>query len=183
MSDFIDSLGFRTDDLLFESKAATQEIFIELGDSKKKANVVRDRVVIPAVEVNKEALDEFVFQRPKIVNKVVSQSIAPGTVVSEGAAIDLVMAPAKSVPGRIFTDGHLGLKDLLLAEVYEKFVAPNDGVKKLLAKRPDAFDLTDEELTFIAAVAEEQDVEIAGTPGSTPQDLFATWQIANTFAS
>lgn len=185
MSDFIDSLNFENE--RFSTAAAAfappKEVFIELGDSKKKANVVRDRFQIPAVEIDKDRFDDFVIAQPRVVNKVVSQSIAPGTVVSEGASIDLVMAPARNVPGNIFTDGHSGLKDRLLSEVFEQFVSANNEVKGLLAKRPDIADLTNEDVQFIAQIAEENDVEIeAGTPGKTPQDLFATWQIANTFS-
>lgn len=180
MPDFI---GTELDSSLAASFLASQprEVFIELGNSKKKANVVRDQIAVPAVEVDLDRFNDFVLQRPKIVNKVVSQSIAAGTVVSEGASIDLVMAPAKTVPGNIFTEGHLGLKDSLLADVYEQFVADNVDIKRLLAQRPDVADLTSEDVAFISAVAEEKGVPIETTPGSTPQDLFATWQIANTF--
>jgi hypothetical protein len=182
VSGFTGSTGAKFSAGLIASASGPREVFIELGDSKKKANVVRDKVVVPAVEVDFDRFDDFVLERPKVVNKVVSQSIPAGTVVSEGAAIDLILAPAKTVPGNIFTEGHLGLKDKLLADVFDDFIAENDDVKRLLAKRPDVADLTTEDVAFISAVAEEKGVTIESTPGNSPHDLFATWQIANTFA-
>ena len=184
MSDFIGSFDFgEREGLRFDAQRlqGPREVFIEVGDSKKKANVIRDKIPIPVVEVDKGILDEFVLERPKIVNKVVSQSIAAGAVVTEGAAIDLVMAPARSVPGKLFPTGHVFMRDQLLLDVYAEFVEDSPAIKKLLAQRPDAGDLTAADIGLLTEIAESRGVEVEETPGKSATDLFISLQIANTF--
>ena len=98
---------------LFSTERATQpsEVLISLGQSAKKANVVRDDFAVPILEIDPGIFDDFFGGRPQIVNKVVRQSIPAGTVVNAGTAIDLVMAPANQVPGLVFQGGHSVLKE------------------------------------------------------------------------
>lgn len=159
-----------------------REVFIELGDSSKKPNVKRDNFPIPVLEVDENQLEDFKSRRPKIVNRVVSQSIPAGTVVSEGSAVDLFLAPGDTVPGSLFTDGHLAVRELPLAAVHETFIERNQEVISLLARRPDAVELTDEEQAFVARQAQRNQVPLRDEPGMTVFDLFRSWQIANTFS-
>lgn len=132
-------------------------------------------------QVDADKVNDFVETLPKVVNRVVSQSIAAGTVVTEGTTVDLTFAPSRTVPGSIFTDGHKDLKPRLLGEVYDSYIAESDDVKSLLEKRSDVEELTDDDIVFLTTFAEEQDLIVTGEPGKTANDLFVTLQLANNF--
>jgi len=162
--------------------AAPQEVFISLGDSAKKANIVRDDFSVPIVEIDPDLFDDFFGGRPHIVNKVVSQSIPAGTVVNEGTAVDLVMAPASSIPGRIFQGGHGTLREQTMEDVYNRYIDGNVEVARMLSRRTSAAQLTAEDVNVIRQVAERNDISIGDEIGERPEDVFVSWQFANTFA-
>ena len=164
------------------ASSAPKEVFIALGDSAKRANVVRDDFAVPILEVDEAIFDDFFGGRPQIVNKVVSQSIAPGTVVNEGTAVNLVMAPAREIPGLVFTGGHQLLKERTMAEVFDDFIVGNTEVNRMLSRRASPADLTDQDLEVIRTVASQHNVDIGDQPGQTPEDVFVSLQYANTFA-
>ena len=168
----------------FQKAAAEppQEVFISLGESAKKANIVRDDFSVPIVPVDTDLFDDFFGGRPHVVNKVVSQSIKPGTVVNEGTAVDLVMAPTSSLPGRIFQGGHTTLRDQTMDEVFNRYIEGNVEVARMLTRRTTAAQLTPEDLNVIRQVAERNDVSISDEVGERPEDVFVSWQFANTFA-
>jgi hypothetical protein len=185
MSDFfIPASGRNTANISAAAAAASQpsEVFIALGESAKKANVVRDDFAVPILEVDEAIFDDFFGGRPQIVNKVVSQSIPAGTVVNEGTAVNLVMAPAREIPGLVFTGGHSLLKERTMAEVYDDFIIGNVEVNRMLSRRASPADLTDQDLEVIRTVAAQHDVTIGDQAGQTPEDVFVSWQLANTFA-
>jgi len=165
-------------------KAATppQEVFISLGDSAKKANIVRDDFSVPIVPIDPDIFDDFFGGRPQIVNKVVSQSIPAGTVVNEGTAVDLVMAPARSIPGVIFQGGHGQLREQTMEEVFGNLIEGNIEVSRMLSRRTSAAQLTAEDLDVIRGVAERNDLAISDEVGQRPEDIFTSMQFANTFA-
>ena len=164
------------------ASSSPQEVFISLGESAKKANIVRDDFSVPIVPVDPDIFDDFFGGRPQIVNKVVKQSIPAGTVVNEGTAVDLVMAPASSIPGIIFQGGHGSLRERTMDEVYGNLVEGNVEVTRMLSRRTSAAQLTSEDLDVIRGVAERNDLAISERVGERPEDIFVSMQFANTFA-
>lgn len=169
------------DQQFLEAAGSQQEVFIALGDASKRAKVVRDDFAVPVFEVDEELFDDFFAGRPRIVNKVVSQSIKPGTVVNVGTAIDLVMAPSSSVPGNIFQGGHIVLRDQTISTVYDTYVRGNVSVGRMLSRRASPADLTADDVALIEQLVTEQQVSLSDTPGQTAEDVFVSWQLANTF--
>ena len=92
--------AFPTQELAASAQGEVRQVFVQLGESRTNANIKRDNYAIPSFELDEDVIDDIVIG-PVIRNKVVSQSIAPGTVVAKGTTIDLVLAPAGGLPGRI----------------------------------------------------------------------------------
>ncbi|MDJ0768557.1 MAG: hypothetical protein QNJ12_07165 [Ilumatobacter sp.] len=164
------------------AESQPSEVFIALGESAKKANVVRDDFAVPVLEVDTSVFDDFFGGRPQIVNKVVSQSIPAGTVVTQGTAVNLVLAPASEVPGKVFQGGHVGLNEDTMASVYELYVGNNVEVNRMLSRRSSPADLSPEDVEIIKTVAADNELNVSDQVGETVEDLFVSWQHAYTFA-
>lgn len=158
-----------------------REVFFELGEPKKKANITREGIDIPAIEVQEDRFTDFFADKPRVVNKVVKQSVAAGTVVQEGTTVDLVLAPPQDIPLGVYRGGHLGLADETMANVFERLYREQPEVQGIVAKRSDASDLTSEDRQVLVAVMRDQGIAVGEEPGQRVEDAFQSIQYAVTF--
>ncbi len=102
--------GLTTAVNLFQSAPIT----VEVAPQPATAKVVREGFQVPAVALNNQAADFFLDNlpvlQPRQTPRVVSQSIKPGTRVTAGTVVDLILAPASDIPFTIFEGVH---RDLL----------------------------------------------------------------------
>ncbi|MBL8481814.1 MAG: PASTA domain-containing protein [Rhodocyclaceae bacterium] len=94
---------------------AARETLVDLSPEPAKAKVVREGYQVPAVALDEKKsgffLDNLKQVPPRAQPRVVSQSIAAGTKVLPGTAVDLVLAPASTIPFDIFEGVHKSLVD------------------------------------------------------------------------
>jgi len=89
--------------------AAPSTVFVELGEAAQTAQIARDGIGVAQVALNTEVLQDLIAGRPKLVTKVVSQSVAAGTAVPRGTAVDVVLAQPGVLPIDVIRDPHLSL--------------------------------------------------------------------------
>jgi hypothetical protein len=116
------------------SDAASKDVrFVDLSKKVTSAKAVREGFAVPAAQVNKEKAAFLIDQLPaaarRDIPRVVTQSIPPGTHVSAGTAVDLVLAPKQSVPFEIFDGVHSDLQGHTLDFLDD--VLDNNAVREL----------------------------------------------------
>src|SRR5262249_1179222 len=96
------------------STAATQNIqVVDLSGEPARAQIVRQGFGVPAVAVDPRRVDQVIgglTQVPAIdLPRVLSQSVAPGTRVPVGTAVDMVLASRRRIPFNVFNNAHVDL--------------------------------------------------------------------------
>lgn len=161
------------------ASATEQPVYIHLGETQAWANIIRNDYPVPAFEIDESIIDEIITG-PSVVNKVVSQSIAPGTVVSRGTQIELTLAPPSKVPGRIIRDGHIALAEMSMEDVYNQIIRDNAGVVAVLNRNPNVERMSTSDQALVAAAAEEQGIEISDDPGRSIGNMTTSLHLART---
>jgi hypothetical protein len=95
------------------TQTASDIRLIDVSDKPVKAKVVREGYQVPIARIDESKasffLDNLVAVVPKEQPRVVSQSIPPGTRVTRGTVVDLILAPRITIPFDIFDNVHIGL--------------------------------------------------------------------------
>lgn len=169
--------AFPTRELAASTEGEVRQVFVQLGESRTNANIKRNNYAIPSFELDQDVIDDIVIG-PIIRNKVVSQSIAPGTVVAKGTTIDLVLAPASSLPGRIIPNGHIFLAEQTMEQAYDLYLRDDPVMRRLLERNPDPDNMS----TTDRAIVEERagQAELTEQPGRRPEDLVRSLHLART---
>jgi hypothetical protein len=154
-------------------------VFVQLGTPSTRADIFRKDYAIPAFEIDPSIIGDLIVG-PAVVNKVVSQSILPGTVVAKGTQIEITLAPPSAVPGRIIRDGHIELADRSMEQVYNDFVRDSPNVKAVLNRNPDVSRMSTSDQAIIAHAAESQGIDIGAGPGESIGNLATSLHLART---
>ncbi len=168
---------------------AASPVFIDIGDKASQAAITRDGVQIPVIPIDPSQLQNVHLIPPLFTERVVSQSIPPGTRVPQGTSVDLVLAsptvlPISIVPGihPVFL-GPTGQTPNTLAGVYTQFIQNNAALQGVLSRSttapsdPNSPDFT----TIVSAFA-----GLSPPVQATPADVAAAFtglQAAMTFGS
>lgn len=100
---------------------------VEVAPQPATAKVVREGFQVPAVELNLQAAEFFLgnldIVAPRQTPRVVSQSLKPGTRVTAGAVVDLVLAPVNDIPFVIFEGVHRDLRERNVATLLDGMLA------------------------------------------------------------
>ena len=163
--------------------AAPSTVFVELGEAAQTAQIARDGIGVAQVALNTEVLQDLIAGRPKLVTKVVSQSVAAGTAVPRGTSVDVVLAQPGVLPIDVIRDPHLSLSGRTLDNVYATFVRDNPAVKNVLARNVQAATLSTADRGVIEAAFQAQEVEISDDPGRSIEQAFGSLQAAFTFGT
>src|SRR5690349_16832267 len=97
-------------------------VFVDVGAKQIESNVVRDGVPIAFHKIDPDVLKEVVIGEPIILYRIVSQSIAPGTPVPLGAAVDLVLARPNNLPVGVVVGVHQDLKAVTIGSAFDRLV-------------------------------------------------------------
>jgi len=127
------------------ARAPIKDVTIDLDAAPQRANIVRDgrEVVTPIAnpERAKSVLENFIPIARLSEPRSVSQSIAPGTIVSRGTAIDVEFLAREQVKIGIFEGVHVDLRDVLVTAPRVDDLLKDPEITAALAKP----DLTDNE--------------------------------------
>ena len=156
-------------------------VFVDVGARKIDANVSRDGVPIGALPIDRDRFDDFFGGRPAVTQKIVSQSVAPGTPVPVGTKVDLVLAEPGRLPIDLVSGVHADLREQTVAQVYQAFVEDNLDVRRILARVDKPESLTPEDEETIRTAFAEQDVEVGDQAGRDVGAAFQTLKAAFVF--
>lgn len=96
------------------SLSGTRALTVEVANQPIKARVVREGFQVPPIQLDNQAatffFDNLPVLPPRQAPRVVTQSIKPGTKVTAGTVVDLVLAPSRIIPFDIFEGVHADLK-------------------------------------------------------------------------
>ena len=156
-------------------------VFVELGQTARSAQIVREGVGVPVLEMDPEILRTVLAGTPRVQAKVVTQSIPAGVSVSPGSTVDVVLAEPERLPASIIQDAHVVLGERTIGEISEQFIRNNESLRRVVARNATAEALTDSDRGVITAALEQADVEVSNDPGKTVENAFAVLQAAFTF--
>ncbi len=144
---------------LAQSKALS-EVVVEVAAEPAKAKVVREGYQVPSAQLNVQATEFFLGNlevvTPRLTPRVVGQSIKPGTKVTAGTVVDLVLAPAGIVPFDIFDNIHRDLRQRPVTALLDGLLAdPTTRQAVLSYARPEDVPAADRE-RLVAGFAQAQ---------------------------
>jgi hypothetical protein len=113
-------------------------VFVALGDKAAQAAITRDNFQIPVIPIDPGQLGNVHLVPPVFSQRVVSQSIPPGTRVPQGTSVDLVLAPPTILPMNIVSNVHPGLAPFTLATVYTQFIRDSAELQGVLSRNTTA---------------------------------------------
>ena len=138
-------------------------VFVELDEKPAKANVIRDGFQVPSVKPDSLRLDTLLsglqIRQPTETPRVLGQNIAPGTKVSTGTEVNLILAPRKDVTVGIFDNVHIAVKDDSVEDILVR-VAGNTQLRELVLKYEKVDDVEDADKEVMARLM----TETAGMP-------------------
>lgn len=95
------------------TKTSKELLFVDLSEKPAQAKIVREgyQVPTPKVDATKAGfvLDNLEILAPKVLPRVISQSIPAGTKITKGTVVDLVLVPKSSIPFAMFEEVHADL--------------------------------------------------------------------------
>jgi hypothetical protein len=161
--------------------ASPSTVFVELGAASQQANISRNGVQIPIVNLDQAALTTALGHTAPVPAKVVSQSIPAGVSVAKGASIDLVLAEPSSIHISVLQNAFQPFATQTLDDVYKNVVRDNTAVQSVLARNTNATALsTQDQATLTAALG---DVSLTSDAGHDISSAFQTLQAAFTFGT
>jgi hypothetical protein len=158
-------------------------VFVELGAASQQANIARNGVQIPIVNLDPSALQVVLGQTTKVVAKVVTQSIQPGVSVAKGTTIDLVLAEPTSIKVSVLKNGFIPLADSTLDTVFKNVVRDNPQVQSVLARNVASTALSTADQATLSSALSQAGTPISTDPGHTIDSAFSTLQAAFTFGT
>lgn len=163
--------------------APPSTVFVELGEAAQKAQIARDGVGISPIALNPDALQNIIAGRPQLVTKVVSQSVAAGSVIPRGTTVDIVLAQPGLIPIDVIRDPHIALSGRTLSQVYDTFIRESPAVRNVLARNESADTLSTADRAVIQQAFTSQDLPVDDEPGRTIDQAFGSLQAAFTFGT
>jgi hypothetical protein len=161
-------------------RASGTPIFIDVSEKATTAEVSRGGFSLGEIPIRPEILTGILENRPILATKVVSQSIAPGTAVAQGTAVDIVLTHTDDLPMIVVPGIHEAFNAKTVGAVFNQFQA-NATVKDIIRRRTDPSQLTADEQTLLTATLEANQVHIGTAPTNNLDSAFTALQAAFTF--
>lgn len=160
----------------------TRDVFVDVGTTNILSNISRNGVPVGPLAIDPELLGNFIVDKPVLLVKVVSQSVAPGTPVPVGTTINVVMARPFDLPIKVITGVHEAFKDqdLSVAQVFDKIVPEHPEVNGIVT-RAIAEQLTPADTVAVKAIFAGAGVEITEEPGHDLNAAVETLKAIKTF--
>lgn len=158
-------------------------VFVDVGERVIEPSIVRDGINVGVFEIDDTILDDIIVGRAPIVQRVIRQSVAPGTPVPIGTAVNLVMAPTRNLPAGVINGALLALAQEPLGNIYESFVRDNPATSRILGKVGPGNTLPPTETTQLRELFESQGVTLDDQSGNDVSAAIETLRAAYTFGS
>lgn len=159
-----------------------QQVFVEVGDRRRDANVVRNGVPLGTYELNRDVFEEFFAGRPRVDLKVVSQSIAAGTPIPEGTTVDLVLAQPSRLPVGVIAGVHRDLAQDEIGTAFQRVVGDRESVvRRIIARTEERGALAAEDEQTITELFQQADLGMTGEPGRDVDAAYNTMRVLMTF--
>jgi len=88
-------------------------LFVDLSQKAAQAKIVREGYQVPTPKVDAVranfVLENLEIIAPRVLPRVISQSVKAGTKVTQGTVVDLVLVPKSSIPFDMFEVVHADL--------------------------------------------------------------------------
>jgi hypothetical protein len=165
---------------VFRNRPSEQTIAVDVGASATKAEITRGGFTVAEVPVDLEGIATFLDDRPVVATKVVTQSIAPGTAVAIGTAIDMVITSTSDLPVRVVPGIHHAFEGLTMAQLYEQF-SGEPRVRDILRTKSTPAELTSDDIASLTAVLQSKNIQVGTGAGETVGSAFTALQAAFTF--
>lgn len=163
--------------------AQSSTVFVELGAASQQANIARNGIQVPIVQLDPAALQNVLGQTQRVVAKVVSQSIQPGVSVAKGTTIDLVLAEPSSIKVSVLQNSFVPLAAQTLDDVFKNVVRDNPQVQSVLARNTVATALSTADQATLTTALATAGAPVSTDAGHTIDAAFHTLQAAFTFGT
>jgi hypothetical protein len=163
--------------------ATPSTVFVELGTASQQANISRDGVAVPIVDLNPAALQTALGTTTPVLAKVVSQSIQAGISVAKGTTIDLVLAEPSSLHVSVLQNPFQPLATETLDNVYKNIVRDNPQVQSVLARNSSSTALSTTDQATLTSALSSAGAALGTEPGQTMDAAFSTLQAAFAFGT
>ena len=160
--------------------ATSGPVFVDVSEKATTAQVSRGGFNLGEIAIRPDVLEGILDTRPVIRTKVVSQSIAAGTAVARGTAIDIILTRTDDLPIAVIPGVHEAFADLTVQNVFSQFEA-NATVRDIVRRRTDASELTAEEQTQLTTQLDANGVTIGLEASNNLNSAFNALQAAFTF--
>jgi hypothetical protein len=155
-------------------------IAIDVGASATKAEISRGGFAVAEIAVNDAAISSFLDDLVLVQTKVVTQTIAAGTAVARGTAIDVVLAQTNNLPVAVIPNVHTAFTNLTMAQLHTQFETVPE-VRDLVRTKTDPSQLTATERQTLTTALEANNVPVGTGAGETVESAFTALQAAFTF--
>jgi hypothetical protein len=160
--------------------AASGPVFVDVSETPTIAQVSRGGFNLGEIAIRPEVLEGVFETRPVVRTKVVSQSIAAGTAVARGTAIDIVLTQTDDLPIAVIPGIHQAFTDFTVQNVFTQFEG-NAAVRDIVRRRTDVNELTAAEQTQLTEQLNANGVTIGTEPTNDLPSAFNALQAAFTF--
>lgn len=170
--------------LIFNQAFATeaQELLIETNvNAAKRAKIVRDGKPVGQVQVNQDKVSGVLVGFRPVNSRVVTQSIAAGTPVARGTAVDLVLAEPSRIPIDVVDGIHAALIEETMASMYDRFLKNDPELTNIVANAAAGAATPAADVTKVQQKAAAQGVEVTATAGQDFAAFMTGLQAAYTF--
>lgn len=175
-------IGARATSKAMRVPAEATEVFIEVGDKRRDAHVVRNGIPLGSYELNPQIFDDFFAGRPRVDLKVVSQSIAAGTPVPEGTTVDLVLAQPGRLPLGVIEGVHRDLVDQEIAATFQSVVGNREhDIRRIVARTEERGALTAQDEQSVREIFRAADLPVTEEAGRTVDAAYNTMRVLLTF--
>ncbi|MBI3347683.1 MAG: hypothetical protein HY020_10795 [Burkholderiales bacterium] len=166
----------------FAFQAKTQELLIETDvNAAQRANIVRDGKPVAQILVNQDKISGVLVGYRPLVSRVVTQSIVPGTPVSRGTAINLVLAEATRIPLSVVDGIYAALQQETMASLYTRFLADDAELKNIVANAAIGAPTPAADVATVQRKAAAKGVQVTDTAGQDFAAFMTGLQAAYTF--
>lgn len=177
------SISKRSIDPSTAFRSTDDVVFVDVGSRVIESAIIRDGINVGVFDIDDSILDDIIVGRPPVVQRVIRQSIAPGTSVAVGTAVNLVMAPTKNLPTGVINGSLVALAQQPLGSIYEDFVRDNATAGRILGKVGPGNTLPPTETTQLRELFEAQGVTLDDQAGNDVSAAIETLRAAHTFGS
>lgn len=173
-------MPFEINDAQLAAFRSTDDVvFIDVGNRAIESNVIRDGIKHGVYEIDQTILDDIIIG-PVVRQVVIGQSVAPGTPVPVGTAINLDLAPTAKFPGRIIPGLLPEVQEIEFADLYQTLVLGKPEAVQILSRvGPDNI-LPERETTVLVELFEQAGFAVDENNAAA---ALLTLQAANTFGA